>query len=408
MTDVNHELSNGRKVLVMLALIFATLVPMGDMVIIPAAESMYGHFSDTSMGVLNFILSGPALIGIFVAPIVGKLMAIMRKKTLLIIGVVIFTIGAVFGIAIENAVYMAVMRAIVGVAVGIVAPVCMAIMADIFHDEKQLGSMIGIWNAGMSGIGAVLSIVAGIVATIQWEYVFRIYLIALPILIMIFIFLPRKTPLETDRGAHDAEEQQHRSVSENQKMPWGPVLFDLVLYCLGAMIICVMYYQISMYVVETAIGNAAVAGILSTVLTIGTFVACVTFGPLYGKCKQYLPIIIFACIAITYALFAFVPNLVGAGIAMALDGIANGLIMSYYQTHLAVIVPEKQVPFALSLSSAFLGLGMFLTTYLTTFLQSIGNGTMIQVSLILAIGSLVLLIINAFHSFGKRKNAVNK
>ena len=105
------------------------------------------------------------------------------------------------------------------------------------------------------------------------------------------------------------------------------MLFDLVLYCLGAMIICVMYYQISMYVVETAIGNAAVAGILSTVLTIGTFVACVT-GPLYGKCKQYLPIIIFACIAITYALFAFVPNLVGAGIAMALDGIANGLIMS--------------------------------------------------------------------------------
>ena len=50
MTDVNHELSNGRKVLVMVALIFATLVPMGDMVIIPAAESMYGHFSDTSMG----------------------------------------------------------------------------------------------------------------------------------------------------------------------------------------------------------------------------------------------------------------------------------------------------------------------------------------------------------------------
>ena len=101
--------------------------------------------------------------------------------------------------------------------------------------------------------------------------------------------------------------------------------------------------------------------------------------------------------------FAFVPNLVGAGIADGFDGIANGLIMSYYQTHLVVIVPEKQVPFALSLSSAFLGLGMFLTTYLTTFLQSIGNGTMIQVSLILAIGSLVLLIINAFHSFGKRK-----
>ena len=32
----------------------------------------------------------------------------------------------------------------------------------------------------------------------------------------------------------------------------GTCAFDLVLYCLGAMIICVMYYQISMYVVETA------------------------------------------------------------------------------------------------------------------------------------------------------------
>ena len=43
MTDVNHELSNGRKVLVMVALIFIILAH-GDMVIIPAAESMYGHF----------------------------------------------------------------------------------------------------------------------------------------------------------------------------------------------------------------------------------------------------------------------------------------------------------------------------------------------------------------------------
>ena len=170
-------------------------------------------------GVLNFILSDPALIGIFVAPIVGKLMAIMRKKTLLIIGVVIFTIGAVFGIAIENAVYMAVMRAIVGVAVGIVAPVCMAIMADIFHDEKQLGSMIGIWNAGMSGIRGGFKHCGrdcryhpvGICISDLFDRIANSY--------YDFHLSSRKTPLETDRGAHDAEEQQHRSVSENQKMP---------------------------------------------------------------------------------------------------------------------------------------------------------------------------------------------
>lgn len=389
-----EKLKGHQKILLLTALILATMAPVGDMVIIPAADAMFGHFADANISILNFILSGPSLIALVTALIAGKLMAmeVIRKKQLLLIALCLFAIGSCFGIAIETPMYMAGMRCIVGAAVGIVSPCCMAILSDTFSDEKELGFMIGIWNAGMAIVGAVIGVVAGIVATGRWENVFRLYLAAIPIILIAIVAIPGKTPVEKSRAAA-TDISGDAGPGHKDAMPWGKVGLSLLGYLVGSMIICVMYYQISMYVAETGIGNAALGGTLSTVLTIGTFIASLIFGFLFGNMKKFLPFIIFGCAAISYALFAFVPSVPGAAVAMALDGIANGLIMSYYQSYLATLVPQNQSAFVLSLSSSVLGLGMFLATYLNTLLQSIGNGTIIQVCFILTIASAVLAVL---------------
>ncbi len=381
------------------ALVLATIVPMGDLVIIPAAGAIYGHFAGVHVGVLNFILSGPALIAIFVAPFVGKLMNVTGKKTMLLIGMGFFTVGAVFGIAVENAVYMAAMRAVVGVALGIVPPASMAIIADLFPDEKKLGTMMGIWNGGMSAVGAAVSFISGIIVTVQWEYVFRIYWLVFPIILLLILFLPGNTiSSRTDPQATAAA-----VACAKGKIPWKKIWTMYLSYFCGELIICVMYYEIALYIGETGIGGSALTGVMTTIMTFGTFGACMLFGLLYAKSQPVLPGIIHGVIAAAYFLFAFFPSVGTVAAGMIFLGIGNGLIMSYYQTHLAVIVPKDQVPFALALSSAVLGAAMFLCTYFGTLIRYLSGGELITVCSVLLIFSVCCAVLALVKGYRERK-----
>lgn len=387
----SQSLSKSKKVLLLTSLILATIVPMNDLFIIPAADSIFAYFSDSNVSILNFILSGPALISLIVAPISGKLMGVIRKKQLLLGGMILFSIGACLGLLVKSPLYMAAMRCLVGAAVGTIAPCCMAILSDFFTDEKELGTMMGIWNAGMSAMGAIISIVAGIVASIQWELVFRLYLVVLPIIVIMFITIPNETPAEKSR-ADKSSDNGPETDSGKESTPWARVLVSLFGYFMGNMTLSVVYYQISMYVSETGIGSASLAGSLSTTLTAVTFVACLAFGFLYSHARKFIPFIIFGFSTLCYAFFAFLPSVPGAFLGMALNGVANGLILSYYPSYLVTLVPENQSPFILSLSTSTLGLGMFLSTYFCTLLKNIGNGTMINVCFILTIASAVFMV----------------
>ncbi|KAF5030145.1 hypothetical protein DSECCO2_641150 [anaerobic digester metagenome] len=163
---------------------------------------------------------------------------------------------------------------------------------------------------------------------------------------------------------------------------------------MGELVICVIYYEIAIYLAELSIGSAALAGTLATVMTATTFVACMIFGALFAKpvVRKFLPFAMFLIIALAYFCFALIPTVPGAVAGMALNGLANGLMMAYYQSHIAIIVPESQAPFALSLSSSVLGLAMFLTTYVFTFLHGVGPGTVTFVCLVLAIVCVVMMI----------------
>lgn len=394
------ELTSFRKVMIMLVLILATIVPMGDLVIIPAANAIYFHFNQVNVGVLNFILSGPALIAVFIAPFVGRGMNRIGKKRMLLIGMAFFTVGAVLGGIVENALYMAVMRGIVGIAVGIVSPTCMAIIADIFaSDEKKLGTMMGFWNAGMSLIGALVSLISGMLVAFNWRYIFSIYLIALPIILMICVFLPGKS---TNEAAADG------GPLSLEPMPWKSVWTMYFSYFLGELVLCVMYYEISIYMAELNLGGSMIAGALSTVMTLGTCGACLIFGLLYARFQPFLPGLIHLLIACAYFLFAFFPSAISATIGMVLIGIGNGLIMSYYQTHLAIVVPKNQVSFALGISSSVLGVAMFFCTYFSTFLRIVTDGSIVSVCCVLFVLSLAASILGFGKEWFCRKGNVEK
>jgi MFS family permease len=377
-----------RNVLIVATLSLSTMALMCDMVIIPVAENLFRDFSEVNMGVLNYILSGPALIGAFSSLLCGKLMSYIGKKQLLIISFIFFMIGSIGGDLIHNAYYMAVMRTVVGVGYGAIMVLAVAIIADVFIDEKTRSSVMGIYNGLMAGVGALLGWVSGIVATLGWTMVFRIYLASIPVFVMILLFIP------SGKEANTVEEAGPAGAEE--KMPWLKLLLlDGAFFVYGT-IYCIVYYQISMVIADKTIGDVSFIGVLSALGTVGSFVFCCFFGLYYNKLKRFTPFVGFVGLTLGFLLLYIAQTPVIAAVSCTLLGGMFGLGLSYYMMYCTVIVPPSHIPMSVSITTTIMSVGTFLSTYVSLLLQSILGvsitGIIPPLMIVLGIGAVLSLI----------------
>lgn len=328
-----------RNTLLMLTLILSTMAVMGDMVVIPVAGNIFETYADVNVAVLNFFLSGPVLIGAVSGLVAGKLMQYISKKKLLIVAFGIFSIGAIFGNTIHSAYYMVAMRCLVGVGIGMVIVIAMAIIADVFVDENKRSTMMGIFNGGMAAVGAILSTVSGFIATMGWETVFSIYLASIPVFIMIILFVP------ADKLAAPGSEVFGNAVgTAEEKLPRTKVLALAGSVLIFNIIYCIVFYQIAMIVIEKGIGDVALIGTLSALGTVGSFLASFSFGSYYRALKRLTPVIGYGVMALSYTLLYFSTSSALAMVACTLLGATFGMGMSYFFMHCTMIVPESKIP----------------------------------------------------------------
>jgi MFS family permease len=179
-----------KQIIIVLALSLVHLNIMADNVIIPVAGNLFQDFPEANINVFNFILSGSSLVGGVSCLVFGKLMDRFSKKKLMIVAFVIFMIGGIFGDLIHTAEYIAIMRALVGIGMGALNGIAVAIISDLFIDEELRSSAVGIFSAMQAAIGTILSYASGALAVNNWTTVFRIYLAAIPALIILLIIVP--------------------------------------------------------------------------------------------------------------------------------------------------------------------------------------------------------------------------
>ena len=372
------KMRKGHMILCLIALFLSNVAIMADMVIIPIADNLFKTYGNPT--VINFILSGAAFLSVFTAMACAKLLYKFSKKTILIVSMILFAVGSIFGAAVDNIYYMLIMRILVGVAMGFVNATAMALIAELFDDEGARGKAMGFFNASMAGIGAVISVVAGIFAVNGWREVFKVYWISVPILILMILFIPMTPP--------DKEEVQENGGTVTPKKPYLSHQIGLLLSCFAYNLIYgVIFYQGAVLVFERGLGNESSAAILSSLGTVGSCVLCILFGFIYAKLKRATIVLGYVGICLSYLMLYLAPNAAVAGVACTLCGAAYGYGFSYFFMRCTVIVPGVKISGSVSLTTAIGQLGMFLSTYVCTILQGVLNTTGIAALLPYAIGA---------------------
>jgi predicted MFS family arabinose efflux permease len=376
-----------KYVLIMVTLGLTTMATMNDMVIIPIVDNLFQEFADVNIGVLNYILSGPALVSALFSLLSGKLMDHISKKTLMAAGFAVFTVGAVLGDAIHSAYFMLVMRTLVGAGYGVTLVVAMSIVAEIFVSEKSRSAMMGIYNSSIGAVGALLSLVSGVVASYGWRLVFRIYLVSLPVLLMVFLFLPK------DKVASGTTKA---SSTDNEKMPWRRILFMSSAFMLYNIVYCIVYYQISVIIAEKGFGDTRLIGVLAALGTIGSIMGSATLGLIYPRLKRFTVLIGYAGMTVCFWLLFISSGAPLALVACALIGATYAIGTAYYMMYCTTFVPPGRIPLSISITTTAMAVGQFLSTYCATALQRIMNtatltDTLPVLAAILAVGTALSL-----------------
>lgn len=405
------------------ALFMTNFIIMTDFVIYPIVDALYSHFPDQVNGV-NFIVSGPSAIIVVTSLVVPAIMRRVDRKLLLVGGCMAFAVSAIGGCAIQSVPYMIACRSVGGVTYAIAQVCAISIISDYWPDEDGRASMVGYYNTAQAGAGAIMSFVSGNLAVGGWTSSYHTYWIAVPVLVMVVLFIPslkgERASLGNSRGIDGdalAGFEGGHAGSGDGETPFASVLLDrptlrakghlgykfwLMAGCFTAFTLCYMIAIvtfISVYVAENGLGDVAFAGMLTSLNTIGSAVMCALFGRVFShlKFRTSLPfyIIASACILVLF----LVHSAPVAAVCCLVAGGCFGSLFSYNYAAGSLMVASEDVDRVTGVVTAAYGLAVFGSTYFATFLMDeFGTDRITDILGVLFVLCALVAIVEAFRT----------
>jgi len=146
----------------------------------------------------SWVFSGYMLASIAVIPLCSKLADIYGKRRFYLLGMVLFALGSLYGGFAPNMPHLIGARIVQGLGAGIITPVAMAMVSDLFPPEKR-GNMIGLFGF-VQLLSNLLSPVLGSFITkhLGWPWIFFLNLGM--IILSLFLVSLKKTEQESRLG----------------------------------------------------------------------------------------------------------------------------------------------------------------------------------------------------------------
>jgi predicted MFS family arabinose efflux permease len=245
--------------------------------------------------------------------------------------------------------------------------------------------MLGWYNAIGSAFGAGIGIVSGFVAvhTSSWTNVYYLYLVTVPILVLVVLFVPT-TP--ADRAPAEVALEARKA----ERVPVGPLVALLVAAAVFSVVYQIPSYEISLFVAQQGLGDASTAGIVSAAMTIGSAIGCVLLGVVYRLLGRITATVAWALMVVGLVVLATSSTVVLAWAGCLVIGVAYGIGFVYYTVQATATVPQSRITLALALAMTATSIGGFASTYVFSWLLAAFDAETVSAVMPTLIGTAVV------------------
>ncbi|MDD2703281.1 MAG: MFS transporter, partial [Candidatus Omnitrophica bacterium] len=185
------------KLLVKMAILSISLLTvMASAAVSPALAKIRQAFPASDITLIKLVLTLPSLLIIPFSLLSGVLAARMKKKNVLLIGLVIYFLGGVGGGFAQNITQLLIIRGIFGIGVGLIIPLSTSLIAD-FYAGVERTKVMGLSGSVSHMGGVVFLLLSGWLACMSWRYAFGVYALSLLTAIMLLMWLPEPVSKKT-------------------------------------------------------------------------------------------------------------------------------------------------------------------------------------------------------------------
>lgn len=373
------------KKLTFTILSISLLTVMAGAAVAPALGIIQQHFSDSPTMLLRFIVSLPALFIILVNLLFTQVTKFLRTKSIALIGLAMYVVCGVGAFLAQDMTTLLVLRALLGVSVGLIMPLSTGLLA-YYNPPEEMARLMGL-SAAMNQMGGVVAtLLAGFLATIDWNYAFLVYAFGLIAVVLVVLYLPNEQ-LHAGRSYKKeakilADDDEHRSITDEEAYEmtrregtwviirrFHPSIIGMLL-CMGLFFVFVTNFAIT----ESSRFSTMAITYLMVGADVIAFFAGMSFGKVMGALPSLMKFIPPVSFLVAYSLLTFVPGTVTTVIALALLGIANGIGIPYLNTIASIKGGKDSVTTVMPLLSAALYLGQFISPIIVGGLSSMVFG----------------------------------
>ena len=341
------------KIMLLVVVLGVTSLVYGLAAATPALADIGKAFPNASSETIQMIITIPPFMMMISTLICGQLSRVMRKKRLVLIGMILFGIGGITPALGGGLKFILLMRGVLGAGCGFLVPLSQSLIADFFQGSDR-DRYMGFRSSTASIFGMFFTMAGGFLCAIHWRYTFYAYLIVVPIFFLILFAMP-------EPAIH--VQSTTRGKSGLTRTAW----FYVGMYFLYNLIMMCFLTNAAFVMSASKVGNARTIGFIMTFQQIGGIVAGLLLGSLTKILKNFTIVFALGFLAFSFILLNFVDSAWTFTIACAFWGLGFGTFNPAMALKLIGSVPKTATTLALALLTCAMGVGQFLSPYFYSF-----------------------------------------
>ena len=379
----NMTVSRG-KALVVSILSLSLLTALAGAAVAPALGVIREYFADSSPVLVQMIISVPAIFIVITNAVFPKLCQKFGAKTLTMIGLLLYTVGGCIAGAFSQIMLVLIMRAFVGVSVGIIMPLSTGLLSFYFPPERQ-AKLMGYSSAMNQMGGVVATLLSGMLAGISWRLSFLVYLMGLISIVLCVIFVPNDKIHGNEEPVHGSGElgEPERSGASKPQAPSGApagkgVFRQNYVYIVAMFLLMTTFFlDPANFAMETVQDGTIPAGYIAAIMAGADLIAFfggllfVLLKKLCGRAAKFLAPLLFLA---GYLLLTLAGGWFGILAGSACIGFANGAGIPFIIFEASVRAGIAAATTVMPLLSAALYLAQFLCPILMSIVRMLLGG----------------------------------
>lgn len=385
--------SSTQKNLSFAVLSLSILAVLAVTAVAPALGRIQLSFPQASILELQMMLNFPALFLIPFSLLSGQLTLRFKKRHILLTGLVIYFISGVGSAFITNFTVFMVLRAFLGIGMGMVTPLSFSLIADLFSGDKR-AKLMGFSSAVATSSAILMSLISGWLALYNWRFALGAYGISLVVFIIVYLYLPE--PPSSGQAIKQA------------KLP--SLVYAVVLFNMFSIVIFnLISNQMAFYLKDTNLGDSAESGIAIAAYQGAQFLVALIFDKIYRILKNNTAIFGLVVSVIGFIILFSANSLWMIILAVFITGLGIGTLVPYNALTISNQVSPDLSGWALSLNTSALFAGQFISPFLFSLISTIFGFSSVRfyfLSAAVMCAMVALIIFSA--KINHRKNRVDK